>query len=139
MSNTQRTPQQAMADALKSGAVQAFADGKPIHVEYYGKSDWTPFDSNFPEFQSPKWGWRPAPEPKLRPWNPEEVPVGALTRSLSSVNARNPSRQIITGENGVMAFVCGSPVSLQQLLESREYSLDGGKTWLPCGVMEESK
>ena len=65
--------------------------------------------------------------------------MGALTRSLSSVNARNPSRQIITGENGVMAFVCGSPVSLQQLLESREYSLDGGKTWLPCGVMEESK
>jgi len=24
-------------------------------------------------------------------------------------------------------------------LDEREHSIDNGKTWLPCGVMEESK
>lgn len=136
MSNA-RTPQQAMADAIKSGAVQAFADGNPIQVENYGTSDWTPFMHTDPEFHSPGWGWRPAPTPRLRPRNPEEVPVGALWRdadgSVYLILARVP-------DGIVMATCDGKGVSTYDIDviagDGTSHSLDGGKTWHPCGVQE---
>lgn len=85
------------------------------------------------------------PEPKqptLRPWKPEEVPVGALLKS-------SVGEYIIMGRNS-----CGYKntdtsmyveISAQNNIRGgwqifntvgSQYSLDHGKTWQPCGVME---
>ena len=66
----------------------------------------------------PTWNWeekeyRVIPDLTYRPWTADEVPLGAITRIKHSVNPSNPSRQIIDGENGVMAFLCGCPWSLE--------------------------
>jgi hypothetical protein len=33
----------------------------------------------------------------------------------------------------------GSYDDREKYFENHEHSIDGGKTWLPCGVMEEAK
>ena len=111
--------------------MQAWVDGK--EVEYYSNRT-----NSWRICTEPNWNWalefRIKPAKKLRPWTPDEVPIGAVTRTKSSVNPHNQSRQIIEGENGVVAFLCGSPCSFDYLLETREYSTDYGKTWSACGV-----
>ena len=79
--------------------------------------------------------FRLAPEPpakKFRPWTPEEVPVGTVTRPKSDAGdvlmiiGRFSSGALLAGDGGVYP--------LHDLLKLREHSLDNGKTWLPCGV-----
>ena len=79
--------------------------------------------------------YRIKPSPRLRPWKPEEVPVGAAYRSAS-----NPlRRQIILGTTSMDVTVAClnenkiSEIALEDFVKY-EYSLDHGKTWLPCGV-----
>lgn len=79
----------------------------------------------------------PWTEPQLRPWRPEEVPVGALIR------VRNPiasTRHLIVSvdDEGIDAgrHFHGSH---EWAAEHCLHSLDGGKTWLPCGVMEDGE
>ncbi|MDE2105426.1 MAG: hypothetical protein KGL39_49825 [Patescibacteria group bacterium] len=79
--------------------------------------------------------YRRKPQPKLRPWKPEEVPVGAIWRTPSQ-------RCLIMAVNSdnfvVMADSRDPKVGLYEirLLQTGEYSLDYGKTWQPCGVLE---
>lgn len=76
----------------------------------------------------------PWTEPKLRPWKPEEVPVGATLKTKDT-----GSRWLLIGINNYAEVsIAGNSVtrSLSHLLECYTHSLDGGKTWLPCGVME---
>jgi len=72
-------------------------------------------------------------EPRLRPWRPEEVPVGALAR-----NKTGEARYLIVaaGPMGIGVGVGGVWVDFESTLDSREHSTDGGKTWKPCGVAE---
>ena len=91
------------------------------------------------------------PTPKLRPWKPEEVPVGSLIRptidkrckgmitdffpnsdlvGITGANTAHPSYVINTKDEA------GSGYTRELMLEFYEYSIDLGKTWLPCGVME---
>jgi hypothetical protein len=85
--------------------------------------------------------YRIAPTPKLRPWKPEEVPLPsvirsketnarwlALTASVSGISTANCNK---AGETVVSSFV--------NLLEHNEHSTDSGKTWLPCGVLEDQQ
>lgn len=129
--------------AREAAAVMlAWADGKTIQCRRRSSGEWCGIEPGCTATIL-SWDWdefeyRVKPEPKLRPWTADEVPVGAITRSKDSMNRLNRSRQIIEGENGMVAFLCGAPCTFSCLLETREHSLDGGKTWLPCGV-EEAK
>jgi len=83
--------------------------------------------------------YRRKPKPTLRPWKPEEVPVGALFKTreegpyvISCMNA-NRDGILFIGRNQVIQIF-----SLTGLSSSPPclHSLDYGKTWLPCGVVE---
>ena len=142
MSNTQRTPQQAMADAIKSGAVQAWIDGKNIEQRWDDSETWMKGPGNA-LFTNPNVIWRPAPEPKLRPFTRDEVPPGCVIR----LKANHSYWVMLTArlgdgiKCGVMT-VAGLPTKFDRIHshpEEYELSTDCGATWLPCGVMEESK
>jgi hypothetical protein len=118
--------------------LQALAEGKQIQRRYIDR------DANPPDCYAwndadaictdiPVDRWRIKPEPNLRPWKPEEVPVGAMVRNIGT-----RSRYLIT------EWCCARPseivisccvYSFETMLRSYEHSLDHGKTWLPCGVM----
>jgi hypothetical protein len=104
--------------------MQAFVDGKEVEA-FSPNKKWgrTP---------APRWGWddteyRIKPTAKLRPWTADEMPLGAQMRSKL-----DPSRRWL-------ACNTGTDNDRMELLETSEHSTDGGKTWHPCGVMEECK
>jgi hypothetical protein len=104
--------------------MQAFVDGKDL--EGLGP------DGKWQLVRFPRWGWddtqyRIKPTPTFRPWTADEVPLGAWMRFK-----RNPQDRVLLGWVSVQA-------DRDLWLDEREYSTDGGKTWLPCGVVEESK
>lgn len=114
--------------ALKEGKTIQFNSG------YRGWID--DFDFSFDE---PLIKYRiKSSEPTFRPWKPEEVPVGALMRYKNSIPSRsvilglklNESVQYVNNNNGI------SNVSFSALFREFEHSLDQGKTWHPCGVLE---
>lgn len=85
--------------------------------------------------------FRLAPEPpakKFRPWTPEEVPVG-----LAVIRKKDTAGHSLILDNGGVDCNGVSYVSNENTIERvhymtvfhfYEHSLDGGKTWLPCGV-----
>lgn len=84
----------------------------------------------------PKYRFRLAPEPqpkKFRPWTPEEVPVGVKIRERECDGWFTPT---CAGAGEIEAIVDGAieTVKLTELADDYEHSIDGGKTWLPCGV-----
>lgn len=93
----------------------------------WSELSWTPDDG-------PNTGWELYQEPpvkKFRPWTLEEVPVGAFTKPKSGgdllmIIGRLSSGALLAGDGGIYP--------LHDLLKLREHSLDGAKTWLPCGV-----
>ncbi len=85
-----------------------------------------------------KYRRKPA-QPKLRPWRPEEVPVGALL--AWDHTAKEATYLICTAFIDSVIFIKGNAevqkYTLQYLTDSKaSYSLDHGKTWLPCGILE---
>ena len=112
--------------------MQAFADGKEVQVR---SRKWNPRESLKPDWVDEElscWNfedfdYRIKPTAKLRPWTADEVPLGAQMR---------------TGTNGEYRWLIdtsGHNRARKEWLESCEHSTDGGKTWLPCGVVEEAK
>lgn len=79
--------------------------------------------------------YRIKPELPYRPWKPEEVPVWAVYRHKMDNRIYYPSVQ---GPLGV-SFGNGSSgyFDCESLRLVWEHSLDHGKTWLPCGVLEK--
>ena len=81
--------------------------------------------------------YRIRPKPNLRPWKPEEVPVGAeicfrvnpgwrcMIVSCSADSVKFIDKDICT-------------LTFEALLKYCLHSIDGGKTWHPCGVEDES-
>ena len=103
----------------------AWADGKEVESQLHGKIEWLPTDS-------PQWDWawnnyRIKPTAKLRPWTADEVPLGAWMRTQ------------VDREYRWLIVNSGHRPHRASWLKSCEHSIDGGKTWFPCGVMEESK
>jgi hypothetical protein len=106
--------------------MQAFVDGKEVHSRCLGIEEWREKPAAF------TWNWRDfeyriKPTLKLRPWTADEMPLGAQMRSKL-----DPSRRWL-------ACNTGTDNDRMELLETSEHSIDNGKTWHPCGVMEESK
>jgi hypothetical protein len=104
--------------------MQAFVDGKEVEVLY-------PF-TQAQIATTPVWNWdankyRIKPTTTLRPWTADEVPLGAWMRGVS----RQDYRWLI--------HTSGNNDTRKDWLVGYEHSTDLGKTWLPCGVMEEGK
>ena len=112
--------------------MEAYLDG--YEIQRCGKH-WNPKESLKPDWSDtddPCWDfdncdYRIKPAATLRPWTADEVPLGAWMRFK-----RNPQDRVLLGWVSVQA-------DRDLWLDEREYSTDGGKTWLPCGVVEEAK
>jgi hypothetical protein len=104
--------------------MQAFVDGKEVEA-FSPNKKWgrTP---------APRWDWddteyRIKPTATLRPWTADEVPIGGQIRSKHSRDYRFLIDRTANAE------------VREDWLKGYEHSTDGGKTWLPCGVVEEAK
>jgi len=103
--------------------MQGFVDGKEVEHRYNGK--WV-------KIYVPRWDWddteyRIKPTAKLRPWTADEVPLGAWIRYKRALHDRS-----------ILAWT-SNQADRDMWLSEREHSTDGGKTWLPCGVVEDAK
>jgi hypothetical protein len=108
-------------EAIK--VMQAFADGKEVEHWYYEM--WV-------KIHVPRWDWgnteyRIKPTPTFRPWTADEVPLGMQARNREYPKTRWLIDRTSSEENR------------KDWCEKYEHSIDGGKTWHPCGVMEEAK
>jgi hypothetical protein len=104
--------------------MQAFVDGKELI------SMRTPAVTA----DDPYWNWgndtkmyHIKPTATLRPWTADELPLGAWMRKKQDVSRR------------WVIIDTGNEIWRQTWFEDHEHSTDNGKTWFPCGVMEESK
>ncbi len=132
-----------MKELTVKEAALAWAQGKRVEAAVIGGDEWLPIDpvgecirNAYPATVFSclnDYSFRLAPEPpakKWRPWTPEEVPVGALTRSMP-----NEILMIIgRNETGVRLADDDGWYNYDSLVKARTYSTDNGKTWLPCGV-----
>ena len=118
--------------AREAAAVMlAWADGKQVEYSLRGHDTWEPNEA-------PCWSWAGCDyriKPTLRPWTADEVPLGAWIRSKVHSWKCLIIEVDIQGRIGVH----GGNIPLDYALQNNEHSTDGGKTWLPCGVMEEAK
>ena len=114
--------------------IEAFKNGATIESRVTDWNDWT-------VVTDPNWRddcqYRIKSEPKLRPWKAEEVPVGALFRAK---NWANDKCTMIVCKTGIMFSVAGydTPAdwNVNEAAVYCEHSIDGGKTWQPCGIYE---
>lgn len=119
----------------KIEVMQAFEEGKKVE-----RKPITGYAIGWTRSESPQWDWayydyRVADEPKLRPWKPEEVPVGAVIKENNNKSYR--WLIIFVGTYSVAMGAGHENMSLEHLVGPNWlYSLDHGKTWLPCGVEE---
>ena len=104
--------------------MQAYVDGNEVEFKW-GSMDWNSTDK--PEWNWSAYDYRIKPTAKLRPWTADEVPLGAWIRFKDKPQDRH-----------LLGWVSGQ-ADRDMWLDEREHSIDNGKTWLPCGVMEESK
>jgi hypothetical protein len=113
--------------------MQAFVDGKEVefknrHQLTNGLPLWVPASN-------PVWNWiddiksfRIKPTAKLRPWTANEIPLGAWMRNKS-----------VQYDRWIIVHLQYSSLNREEWLDKYEHSIDGGKNWLPCGVVEEAK
>lgn len=98
----------------------AWVEGK--RVQQYDYSQWK--DADNPTWQWHSFGYRIAPEPKLRPWTIDEVPVGKIVKNGKG------ARYVISGHNpdGVISMAA-SRFTVEEFL--LHWTMDDGS---PCGV-----
>ena len=112
--------------------MEAYLDG--YEIQGCGKH-WNPKESLKPDWcdtDEPCWDfdncdYRIKPTAKLRPWTADEVPLGAWIRYKRALHDRS-----------ILAWT-SNQADRDMWLDEREHSTDGGKTWIPCGVVEEAK
>ncbi len=130
------TPQQAK-ELLP--IITAFSKGKLVEHKSKGQQYHTVIHN--PDFTDSPEQYRIRQEPKLRPWKPEEVPVGAVVSSCF----KRSNRYVITAMWAGQIHLNGSPCEhsnerpplLHQVVgPTYHYTTDFGKTWLPCGISE---
>lgn len=123
---------------------RAWLEGKPAQFRYFDA--WQDISKECGELMLRRTGdgrLRPKPTPRLRPWLVDEVPTTAVFRTSDQVTGFfSPSS---VGEKGVWfvgedGFGGASIVkaSMTDLLHLYKHSTDGGKAWLPCGVLEDA-
>ncbi len=121
--------------------MQALADGKTIQIRAY--DGWVDHDQENIYFRDKPENYRIKSTPTLRPWKPEEVPVGALIqykpeRKDALRGLRGFDVAIISGIHGFRILTpcrfCNFTADF--VLDNCNYSLDHGITWKPCGIVE---
>lgn len=123
-----RTPAQALREAIKSGAVEAFGRGEKIQAsDGGGWEDWEPtHEGHAPVFHLHGTVWRPSPTKRRIPFTLSTAPKHALWR------VAGPGHPFYTvnvyGEDGLI-LNSNTVVTWVNLSESFEYSIDGGVTW----------
>lgn len=84
-------------------------------------------------------------DPKFRPWEPEEVAVGSIVREIGYplrrgiiIGYSQGHDEVITGNANTKHKAYGAHgFSRAFMLSDYEHSVDGGKTWIPCGLEVE--
>jgi hypothetical protein len=117
----------AAMEMMKWGESE-YMDGEEVQYspkQGKGSGVWTSTDN-------PLWNWehydyRIKPTTKLRPWTADEVPLGMQARNREYPKTRWLIDRTSNEENR------------KDWCEKYEHSIDGGKNWLPCGVVEEAK
>ena len=109
------------------GVMQAFKARRQIEFRFRDTFSKAWHASVFPNWNWQHLEYRIKPTTKLRPWTADEVPLGAVLRYKTN----HKDRWLVTN--------VGSDSVREQWLNECEHSTDGGKTWLPCGVVEEAK
>ena len=104
--------------------MQAYVDGKEVEFKWMSK-DWNSTDK--PEWNWSAYDYRIKPTATLRPWTADEVPLGMQARNPKYPKTRWLIDRTSSEENRI------------DWCKNYEHSTDGGKTWLPCGVVEEAK
>ena len=103
----------------------AWAHGNKVEVKgLLPDSVWIPASE-------PCWNWqdtvyRIKPTATLRPWSPDEVPLGAWMRNKS-----------VQCDRWIIVHLQYSSRNREEWLDKYEHSTDGGVTWKPCGVVED--
>jgi len=113
--------------------MQAFVDGKEVEASTFGEL-WSTSDDPSWNFTSVR--YRIKPTATLRPWTADEVPLGAWIRYKGN-NQSIRMLIVCNREKGLCGYDTDFPYDY--LRDEMEHSTDGGKTWHPCGVMEEAK
>jgi hypothetical protein len=110
--------------------IQAFIEQKCVQYRISKTDDWIVLENA--AFDRPG-EYRIKPEPKLRPWKPEEVPVGGVIRRKS-----DGSRMLIISvfPSGVHVGNSATPVGFDSLLKNFEWLVGFGVGYQPCGVEE---
>jgi len=123
---------------LAAEVMLAYARGEEVQVKYKeGNDTWDSTSEPCWNFSTYVYRIKPTPKPPTyRPWKPEEVPMPCVLRHKQHPNDRKiilsiapPGIQV----TGAFEFYI---LSFKDLFEQCEYSLDNGKTWQPCGVLE---
>ena len=112
--------------------MQGYVDGKEVQVR---SRKWNPRESLKPDWVDEElscWNfedfdYRIKPTATLRPWTADEVPLGAWIRYKRALHDRS-----------ILAWT-SNQADRDMWMDEREHSTDGGKNWLPCGVVEEAK
>ena len=104
--------------------MQAYVDGKEVQYEVPNK-EWITTDQ--PAWNFISYNYRIKPTATLRPWTADEVPLGMQIRYKRALHDRS-----------ILAWT-SNQADRDMWLDEHEHSTDGGKTWLPCGVVEEAK
>jgi hypothetical protein len=105
--------------------IQAFADGKTI--------EYSEDRNNWEIAHSPTWKsryYRTKPETKLRPWKPEEVPLGNVVK-WKDARMNGDGRFVIMGCGDSFAQIGLQAYTLKEAL--RNFVMEDGS---PCGVEE---
>jgi hypothetical protein len=113
--------------------VEAFWEGK---LEWFNQfSDEWAKSINPPHQTENPARFRIATTKHLRPWKPEELPLGAWICDKGNLDYS----LIVACVSGMAVQVDSDgfcKISPTHLLENFQHSTDQGKTWLPCGVEE---
>lgn len=115
--------------------IRAHQQGRQLQYSSHGA--WFDVEGT-PLFNFATHDYRIKPEPRLRPWKPEEVPMPAVLRSRDGQIRWLILSVSMCGVATANSTECGQTAiaSFEALRECNEHSTDGGKTWHPCGVEE---
>jgi len=129
-----------IATALRDGTViVGYWDNGPRAMDVqYKHGCWMRGDT---EFREPT-HWHPIgrlpepPKPVWRPWKAEEVPLLAWVRYKTQ---RDAPCSLILARGKELVGCTYKDWTFKDIFDQCEHSVDGGKTWNPCGVQEVSK